>query len=76
MMPRFHFDLVEDGRAVPDDDGLDLLSVDVARGEAVKTAGEMMKDRTRQKAEPADLSIIVRDGGGTVCTVTVALKVE
>jgi hypothetical protein len=37
----------------------------------------MMRDRAGRTAEPADISIIVRDGTPTpVCTVTVALAIQ
>lgn len=74
-MPRFHFDVVEDGQTLPDDEGLDLLSVDVARLEAARAAAEMLRDRARERVESGDVSIVVRDGSGELFTVTVALKV-
>jgi hypothetical protein len=37
----------------------------------------MLRDRTADVAEPADISIVVRDGSPEpVCTVHVALKIQ
>jgi hypothetical protein len=75
-MPRFHFDVCENSVITPDDEGLDLLSIQAARLEAARAATEMMKDRAARKADPADVSIAVRDGSPeSVCVVTVALKI-
>lgn len=75
-MPRFFFDVVENGRTIQDDDGVELLSLEAARLEAGRTAGEMLRDRTQEKADPADICLIVRDGSPEpVCSVVVALKI-
>jgi hypothetical protein len=76
-MPRFRFDVCTDGITVEDREGLDLLSVEAARLEAARAASQMLRDRTLDIAEPADLSIIVRDGSPQpVCTIQVALKIQ
>ena len=76
-MPHFHFDVFTNGVIVEDEDGLELLSAEAARLEATRAAAEMMRDRCADKAEPADVSIIVRDGRSEpVCTVQVALKIQ
>jgi hypothetical protein len=75
-VPRFYFDLVENGRTIPDEDGVELLSLGAARLEAARTAGEMLRDRTQAKAEPADICLIVRDGSPEpACSIVVALKI-
>ena len=56
------FDVIENGRTIRDDDGMDLLSLEAARLEAARTAAEMLRDRTQEKAEPADIRLVVRDG--------------
>jgi hypothetical protein len=76
-MPRFHFDVCENGVLTPDEEGLDLLSANAARLEAARAAAEMIRDRAQRGAEPADISLIVRDGSPEpVCTVTVALTIQ
>ena len=76
-MAQFYFDVCTDGVTVVDEDGLDLLSAATARLEAARAAAEMMRDRCAGKAEPADVSITVRDGSPEpVCTVRVAFKIQ
>jgi hypothetical protein len=76
-MPRFYFDVCTNGVTVRDDEGLDLLSAKTARFEAARAAAEMLRDRTRNEAEPADISLMVRDDSPEpVCTVVVALKIQ
>jgi hypothetical protein len=75
-MAHFYFDVCTNGVTVEDEDGLDLLNPATARLEAARTAAEMMKDRCADKAEPVDVSIIVRDWSPEpVCTVLVSFKV-
>jgi hypothetical protein len=74
-MPQFHFDVSENGVITPDEDGMDLLNAKLARLEAARAAAEMLRHRTLQNAEPADVFIIVRDGNPEpLCVVTVRLK--
>jgi hypothetical protein len=76
-MPRFRFDVSTNGVTVEDKDGLDLLSAGAARLEATRAASEMMRDFCARNSEPADVSIVVRDGSPEpVCTVQVALKIQ
>jgi len=76
-MAQFYFDLCTNGVTVEDKDGLDLLDAATARLEASRAAAEMMRDRCAGNSEPADVSIVVRDGSPEpVCTVQVALKIQ
>ena len=76
-MAHFYFDVCTDGVTVQDEDGVDLLNAATALLEAVRTAAEMMRDRCADSAEPADVSIIVRDGSPEpACTVKVALTIQ
>jgi hypothetical protein len=76
VVPHFYFES-ENGVATPDEEGLDFVSAEAARLEATRAAAEMMRDRAQRKAEPADISLIVRDGSPEpVCTVTVALTIQ
>jgi hypothetical protein len=75
-MAHFYFDVCTNGVTVEDEDGFDLVNAATARLEAVRTAVEIMRDRYA-KAEPADVSIIVRDGSPEpACTVKVALTIQ
>jgi hypothetical protein len=74
-MPHFHFDVCESGVLSPDEEGLDLPSADAARLEAARAAAEIIRDRAAWDAEPADVSMIIREGSAQrlLCTLTVAL---
>ena len=43
-MPRFHFDLREDGVLVKDDDGLELADEKAAEQQAIETATSVARD--------------------------------
>ena len=62
-MPRFYFDTRDGETFLPDDDGVELVSVEAARDEATSTLAEMLKD-----ALPDDVgrerAIEVRDEAG------------
>ena len=45
-MLRFYFDMTVDGIALPDDEGLDLPSLDAARRDAMTSVAEMAKDHS------------------------------
>jgi hypothetical protein len=76
-MAHFYFDVCTNGVTVADEDGVDLLNAATALLEAARTAAEMMIDRCAHRAEPADVSIIVRDGSPEpTCTVKVALTIQ
>ncbi len=42
-MSRYHFHVL-DGTALPDHQGMELGSIDIAKAEAVKMAGEVLRD--------------------------------
>ena len=42
-MPRFYFDLIEDDYLTPNEDGLDLESLEAARLEAQRGLSEMVR---------------------------------
>jgi hypothetical protein len=44
-MPHFYFDICEDGVLVPDDTGLKLENLQVARGEAARALTEIARHR-------------------------------
>ena len=41
-MPRYFFHVI-DGRALMDDEGMELAGIDEARRQAIQTAGEMLR---------------------------------
>jgi len=71
-MPWFYFDVVKDGVAALDPEGLDMPSLDEARKVACATAAAMS---TENGGAPKNVEIRVRDGSGPapVATARVSL---
>jgi hypothetical protein len=69
-MPRYHLHQHTGGKVIPDEEGVDLASLDDAIGEAAQAAREIMADRLR-RAEPADGAEfrIVSETGNLLATV-------
>ncbi len=61
-MPRFYFDFQLDGVTEPDDIGVELPTLEAARGEAARAAAAVIADRVRGTG--SDLSLHVRDAEG------------
>lgn len=53
-MARFYFDMTVAGNAQPDEEGVDLPSLEAARREAMVTVAAMIKD------DPAPIDIVVQ----------------
>ncbi|MGU3668470.1 DUF6894 family protein [Methylobacterium sp. A49B] len=64
-MARFHFN-VYDGVSMPDPVGTDLSSWDDARVEAIRMAGEILKDKAHRIALGEDWRMEVTDETGLV----------
>jgi hypothetical protein len=60
-MPRYYFDIYDDGEATRDDVGLDLPSMTDAVTEARRTLAGMVKDTLAEKAF-GRIEIRIRDG--------------
>jgi hypothetical protein len=43
QLPRYYF-IIDNGSLIPDDDGTELPDLQTAQSEAVKAAGELLKD--------------------------------
>ena len=73
-MPRYHFDFEKAGIAAPDDDGVEMPSLDAARLEAVRAAAAVLKDQA--DGHEGDLAIHVRGPTGAhLLTVTAAIRI-
>lgn len=71
-MPRYFFH-VQDGKDIPDEEGLDLSSPKEARNQAVIAAGEMLKDLDGEFWNSQEWTMKVTDPtGSTVCTLKVS----
>jgi hypothetical protein len=75
-MPRFHFDVHEDGHLFRDEDGQDFANVDVARKEAMLTGTSIARDAF--VAGSADHVVVdVRENEHAPCLkVSITLEVE
>jgi len=74
-MPRFFFDLLENGTLIEDEEGMLLPDLAVAKHEAAETAAEIGRDRLPEGALPS-VTVDVRDeNGDSLLSVTVSLTV-
>ncbi|MDN5001511.1 DUF6894 family protein [Bradyrhizobium sp. GCM10027634] len=75
-MPRFHFDIREDSRLIPDEDGQNFASVDVARKEAMLTGASIAREAF--VAGSADHVVVdVREDEHAPCLkISITLEVE
>ena len=74
-MPRFYFDMVDDGVTTHDNDGVEMPSAKLARRAATAIVTVIAYDRATKNLAP-DFAVVIRDASGIIDTVTSALKVE
>lgn len=64
-MPRFYFNIY-DGVSLPDNTGTELAGWDEARIEAIRLAGEVLKDQAKQISLGEEWRLEVTDRSGLV----------
>jgi hypothetical protein len=75
-MPRFFFDVVDNGKRYPDVDGTVLADLEHAREEALETLGQIAKDELPD-GDQRELAIDVRtDAGQILLTASLSLLVQ
>ncbi len=74
-MPRFHFDIHENGRLITDDDGRDFEDEDGARKEAVLTGASIARD-VFIAGSAHRVVVDVREEGAPFLKVSITLEVE
>ena len=74
-MPRFHFHIVEDGRAITDEKGQELTDRDAVRKEAVETGASIARDAFI-RGSASRVIVDVRSGDQRFLKVTISLTVE
>ena len=75
-MPRFYFDVREDGKVIPDEEGLELESLDVAEHKAAVSAAEIGRSQLPH-GKVREITVEVKDEDGFVLiTATVSLAVR
>ena len=77
-MPRYYFDLYDDSGLYPDDEGLELPSLDDARQEAAHSLADMLRDAVRSGTGRAHrrMSVEVRNDVGPVIRVKSDFEIE
>ncbi|MGO4523654.1 hypothetical protein AB4097_02185 [Microvirga sp. 2MCAF35] len=78
-MPRFYLDLFLGSQSNLDEEGHEIGSLRAAEIEALRTAGELAKDRTfmMREADAEDIRIEVKDEHRQpVLTVTLSIRVD
>jgi hypothetical protein len=74
-MPKFHFDIEDDGRFIRDDEGRDFAHGNDVRREAVATAVEIARDAFIS-GSARRVVVDVREDGTAFLKVAVTLDVE
>lgn len=75
-MPRFYFDVHEDGKVILDEEGLEFDSLDAAEREAAITAAEIGRE-CLPKCRTRNIKVEIRDQHGQrVCAVRVSIEVQ
>jgi hypothetical protein len=68
-MPLYYFDLRDDDKLVPDDEGTEVSSIDEVQNEAAYALADMLRDQLpvgNGNGHARDLVVEVRDSGGPV----------
>lgn len=75
-MPRYYFDIREGAEIFPDEEGLELATLQAVQEEAARSLAELVRDEVRNHFDGASprLAIEVRDDNGPV--IELALKFE
>ncbi len=75
-MPLYYFDVREDVRFVPDDEGMELPDLDAAETEAAEAAALITRDAIRKRTARSVTVEVRDDEGQRVITVVVALAID
>jgi hypothetical protein len=73
-MPRYFFHIRTGDHLNRDDEGVVLPSLEAAQAEALRSAGDLIRDAQRNLKEVAEADIVVMDqGGDTLATIPIVL---
>lgn len=76
-MPKYYFNLHNDGQSVPDDEGLELEDDAIAKREAMESLRDLVADSLNPDLKPLQVSVeIVRDGVGVIDRFTAQVAVH
>jgi hypothetical protein len=75
-MPLYFFDITDTGKTWPDSEGTEFASLKEAREEALRTLGEIVKDKLPD-GDHRNFLIEIREGDGApLLSASLALRVE
>jgi uncharacterized protein DUF6894 len=75
-MPLYFFDITDTGKTWPDSEGTELASLEEAREEALRTLGEIVKDKLPD-GDHRNFLIEIRQGDGApLLSASLSLRVE
>jgi hypothetical protein len=77
-MPRYYFDLLDGNDLYPDDEGLELPSIEAARQEAAHSLADLLRDAAHGGTGQAvrQMSVEVRNEVGLVLRLKSSLEAE
>ncbi len=77
-MTRYYFDLREGDQFAPDEEGLELASLQRVQEEAARSLADMARDSIRREPDGRahDMAIEVRDSDGPVMQVQFSYKIS
>jgi hypothetical protein len=75
-VPRYFFDVTDGGNVTVDSEGVEFDSLEGARGEALRTLGEIARDELPDD-DHRQFSIEIREGGSApVLSASLSLRVQ
>nr|WP_247786983.1 hypothetical protein [Bradyrhizobium sp. 170] len=77
-MPRYYFDMREGGEIAPDEEGMELHTIQAVQEETARALADMARDAIRRSPNGAEhqMSIDVRDDAGPVLQVRFTFEVD
>jgi hypothetical protein len=77
-MPRYYFDIRDGDDLAPDEEGLDLPSIERVQEEAARSLADMARDAVRRNRDGAghEMAIEVRDDEGAVLLVKFTFEID
>ena len=75
-MPLYYFDLRDGDALIPDEEGVELTTLDAAHDEAARALTDMAKDDVRAGGPTCSLGIEVRDQLGPVLLAKFSFEIK
>jgi uncharacterized protein YfcZ (UPF0381/DUF406 family) len=78
MKKRYYFDLREGDDIAPDDEGMELATIEAVQAEAARALADMARDAVRKEPNGAghQMAIDVRDDDGLILQVKFTFAIE